>query len=479
MFGLVLGAGAAGPARAKSLFVAGTNGAPVSLGAVPCSVDGPIYVGAARVRPWEHVVCTSTQSWVWANGVDVAADGELRLQAWDVTITGPTRIAAGSTFVASPEGAPAPWGREDCAPGARECNPCVEDVGGTFLSLFGDGPYEQTTHAWHFDPDGSYPPQGLVPQSAFDHGDVKAHVQTLVRTNSAERPIALVYSGCKSCAWKASPGVLVLVDDALEIERMYHTWDIHPTGLVNLGTMLLYGDKGAPEVTGTTGYVVRMFPLDTGIDFPATHFGYLRLPDPGLEPGRPTPGGGMTMIALDSGGFLLVTTGPGGRKKRKFTDFFYVLPEPGYDGPRPLGTLTLDDPESLEFAVSVEHLARWELDAENDGGPRDKAFDFSENASGVVECGTGDLYLIHSGSKRGLAGRPTFYRLSRVTWESGVGPQLEPVAWGTLPETPKCTGRASATAWADGGGKMELYCSEYRMLPAGDDDVRFTRRYLP
>ncbi|RMG93758.1 MAG: hypothetical protein D6705_17790 [Deltaproteobacteria bacterium] len=138
-------------------------------------------------------------------------------------------------------------------------------------------------------------------------------------------------------------------------------------------------------------------------------------------------------------------------------------------------------PESYEFSASIEHLARWSLEdpVDDEEKPSAVAYNFSENVSSVVECGTGEIYLIHSGVKKGNFGALTFYRLSHVRWESGVGPQLEPIAWGTVAHDPACKGRASATVWADGSGGMELYCSEYRMKTRRDDSIRFTRRYLP
>ncbi len=462
-------------ARAQPLEVAGTAEAPYPLGAVPCTRWDDIDIEHGRVRPFEDVTCTSRAGHVLADAVEVEARGALTMQAQDVVLSGESLVAGAADLWMRTEGPAAPWAEDGCAWGASDCNPCVDDVPGAFLAAF-DGVSE--TYYWEYAAWDHYPPADLQPADTFAKPLADSHFQGFAVTTAPGQ--ALTHSRSKHAS---GPGYLLLVDPDQGLERIYPTWDKHPSGLAVLGRHLVYGDKNA-ALTGTTGYVLRLFPADTDLAYPAEHAGYLRLPDPGLGK-RPAFGGGGAMVKLRSGGYLLMVTFPGGRDdivpidNRKFTDVFYLMGEPGFDGPWALGALSPSDPGSLRFALSVEHLGRWELEDDSDpDSPAHKRFDFSENLTLVSECGTGDVYAIHGGSINGNAFKATSYRLSRLDW-TPEGPALEPVAWGTVPTNlERCAGRAAAVAWARPDHGLDMFCVEME-ANVGEARVHYRRYTAP
>jgi len=90
---------------------------------------------------------------------------------------------------------------------------------------------------------------------------------------------------------------------------------------------------------------------------------------------------------------------------------------------------------------------------------RKQPFAYSENLSVVTECGTGDLYTVHTTGTYALTGTG-YWRLSRIEG-TGAEPRLAHIAIREQPQREgSCHHRSSATVGVDPNGKLEFLCSE-------------------
>ena len=461
----------AGPVSAAPLGIEGGLEGPFPLGAVPCSARDGIDIRDARVRPWEDVTCTSEQGAIFLEDVEVVPDGVLRAHGPDVVLTGDSQIRPGASVLLGGSEPAAPWGEEACVPGEDDCNPCVDGVVDQFLGLFDDAQYEEDTLYWEFELGGFYSPAQERALYALSSPRARTHVQGLVATNSEVHPLAGVYSRAEN----SRRGYAFFVDANGDLSLLFKTWSRHPSSASVLGEFLVFGDKNA-ELAGTGGYLLRLFPVATLTLLNAPFRGYLPLPNPEMHNPGPTMGGGATLARLRSGGMILITTGPGkSNEKPKFTDFFYLMRDPGVLGPLPLGSTRPD----RRYAMSVEYLGRWYNDPSVENAAASWKYDSSQNLTSMVECGTGDVYVMHAGVWKDELTGPGTYRLSKVAWTGDGGPRLEPVAWGKVStDAERCAVRASGTAWAAPDGSMEIYCSEYRATGL-ENRMHFTRRRVP
>jgi hypothetical protein len=196
------------------------------------------------------------------------------------------------------------------------------------------------------------------------------------------------------------------------------------------------------------------------------------------------------MVKLTSGGYLLLTTGPGGKSDDpRFTDFFYVIGKPDDAG---AGRSALGEVDgSGAFDLEMHHVGRWTSPIpgtpEDGDGAASAEYRFAENLTVIPECDSGDIYVIHTAALDGelaaleldLYGQG-YWRLSRVSWHGGR-PVLEPLLVQTEDNDPhKCHQRSAATAWVASDHRLHLYCSEYKAidLEAGRK-MNFRRTSLP
>ena len=465
LVGVWLG-GRGAPASAAPLRILGTTDDPVRLAAAPCTHAGDIELDEAQLRQGERKVCTATAGGlITADSIEVKSYGELVLQADDVVLTGEVVIRPQAEFSIRSAGvAPQPWADVSCFPPLDgDCNHCVDDVPTAFLRLFPGNPhsdFQVDTHFWDYKLYNYYAPIPATPAQTFVSPLATRHIQGFVQTNSEAYPFAATNSG---------KGNVMIIDEDLALEQIYETWDGHPSGAWVLGSFLMYGDKNKAK-TGTGSYVMRMLAINDWLTPVAANDAFLKLPNPGLPGGGPTFGGGGGMVKLDSGGYLLISTGGGGDADPK-TDFFYTIGDESGTGVVPFATVDFKD---HSFAHQIEHLARW-VNTEVPGvESTSEDLDHSENVTVIPECGTGDIYVMHTSCFFPLCIDGS-YRLSVVDWSDG-GPQLEPVAWASHDQDEgTCYVRAAATGYAGGDGDLEIFCSELWAV-TGESEMHFTRR---
>ncbi len=458
------------PASAAPLRIMGSATGPARLAAAPCTHVGDIELDDAQLRRGERKVCTATAGGtITAASLQVEPYGELVLQAAVVTLTDEVVIRPQAEFSIRSAGVAAqPWADVSCNPTFDgDCNHCADDVPANFLRLFNGNPhsdFQVDTHYWDYDLYHVYPPTIVTPAQSFVSPWPDWHIQGFVQTNSPAYPFAATNSG---------KGNVMIIDDELALDRIYETWDGHPSGAWVLGSFLMYGDKNL-LLTGTGSYVMRMLSIDAGVPVLADD-AFLKLPNPGLPGGGPTFGGGGGMVKLDSGGYLLISTGGGGDADPK-TDFFYTIGDEAGTGVVPFATV---DPKDKTFSHQIEHLARWVNEEIPGVESTSEDLDHSENLTVIPECGTGDIYVMHSSCFNlgvDCTSGSGYYRLSIVNWTDD-GPQLEPVAWGSHDMSMhSCFVRAAATGYVGGDGDLEIFCSEYRAT-SGESKMHFERRY--
>jgi hypothetical protein len=168
-----------------------------------------------------------------------------------------------------------------------------------------------------------------------------------------------------------------------------------------------------------------------------------------LKIDKPSFGGGLGLVRLSPGHYLVMTTGPGGQKSRPRYHHYYHL---GFKNGHPQQLKYLgQSPSSVP--------SNW---------PR--GFAFSENMSVITECGTGDIYTIHtSGDEKGVSAISGngYWRLSRLQSQGGKL-SLNPVkAFITKQNMHNCNVRAAATVYANRQHKLKFYCHGYAKDPDG------------
>ena len=425
------------------------------LAGVPCANDGDVEVANASVEAEETVTCT-------------ADGGTIRIRS--------TTVAAGARFHLTTSGPAVPFARTDCDD-ADTCNYCVDDVVQQFVDLFDGG--DDDALAWRYKRNKRYDPSGRKPKHALENGDFHAHVQGFVKTNSPDLPFAGTYSG-KAGVGKETDGVVFVVrknGSRYELDALHEAWHQHPSGASILGRFLLFGDK----VHADDRYALRLIDLDAhdvestaSVDLPT--FCLLdECPSKDDESGT-TMGGGVGMVQLGSGGWLLLTSGPGGKSDApRATDFFYVI---GKDAPGAAGRSALGEVDEAGLLdVEIEHLGRWTSPIpgtpEDGDGAASSAYRFAENLTVLPECGTGEVYVVHTAALDGELSTPAieldlygegYWRLSRVRWQAGR-PVLEPLVVEIEDNDPhKCHQRSAATAWAGSDHRLQLFCSEYKAI---------------
>ena len=318
-----------------------------------------------------------------------------------------------------------------CAFGQNDCNVCAANVQQQFQKASAKQ-INWSRKRWNFTWPQTYPPQNIRPFDVFD-GDPKyalgipdTHVQGFVRTNSNLYP----YAGSHS--HKRKGGIFVVKQGANGeqfLSSLHQTTGRHPSGVQVIGRYLIYGE-------GT-----RLFFKDINS----------RNQDYDIQLTAPNArfGGGLGIIKLADNNHLLITTGPGGQKAGpRFNRFYHLRSANG----RPSSLTYINESTTVKPQQWPGILA------------------FSENMSLIPECGTGDVYAIHTtGDEQGLsaiAGKG-YWRLSKLV-TNGKALGLKAVnAFTTGQDMKRCNVRASATVNVNPRNKLEFVCHGYAKDPDG------------
>ncbi|MCF6190280.1 MAG: hypothetical protein L3J51_07370 [Cocleimonas sp.] len=325
-------------------------------------------------------------------------------------------------------------GDVSCRSGESDCNICAANVQQQF-SRAAAGQLRWRKLSWHFSWPQKYPPNGTRPLDVFDGkpayplGIPNKHIQGFARTNSAHFPFVGTHShkrkGSVFTVAKNSNG-------SMSLASLQKSRGGHPSGIQVIGDFLIYGDGGMlifkdiNSVNQTRTKSIRITPK--------ARFGY---------------GGGLGLLRLSNNNLLVLTSGPGSQDKRPRYNYFYkVQTQNGM--PQKL-TLLSKSRSSIP--------ANWP-----------KNLGFSENLSLITECGTGDIYSVHTtGSSQGI-GSVTgngYWRLSKLVEQQGKL-SLSPLSvFYTRQNMSSCNISSAATVYVNHQHKLEFYCHGFAKDPSG------------
>ncbi len=324
-------------------------------------------------------------------------------------------------------------GITNCQQGDADCNVCASNVQQQFQQAEA-GQLSWQTKPWRFTWPQSYPPSNKRPLDIFDGepafalGIPDTHVQGFVRTNSSRFP----YAGSHS--HKTQGGVFVITqhdDGKKHLASLHPSKTKHPSGVHILGKYLVYGENN-----------ILMF-KDLNSQLQQHN---IELPMPGPKANF---GGGLGLIKLSNNKHLLITSGPGGQNHLPRFHRFYQLES--LNG----------QPARLTFINQIPAInpTQW---------PR--SFAFSENLTAITECGTGDIYTIHtSGDEKGISAinGNGYWRLSKLELQQGAL-TLKPLrGFSSQQNMLTCAIRAAATAYVTPQHQLEFYCHGYAKDPDG------------
>lgn len=315
-----------------------------------------------------------------------------------------------------------------CANGQNDCNMCAANVQQQFQKASARQ-INWSRKRWDFTWPQAYPPQNVRPLDVFD-GDPEyalgipdTHIQGFVRTNSRLYP----YAGSHS--HKRKGGIFVVKQGANGsqfLSSLHQTSGRHPSGVQIIGRYLIYGE-------GTRLFFKDMNSRNQDYD--------IQLTAP-----KARFGGGLGIIKLADNHHLLIATGPGGQKAGPRYNRFYHLKSVN------------GRPSSLTYIneSTTKNPQQWP-----------KTLAFSENMSLITECGTGDVYSIHStGDSIAITGKG-YWRLSKLV-TNGKALGLKAVNAFTIGQNLKrCSMRATGTVNVNARNRLEFVCHGYAKDPDG------------
>ena len=318
-----------------------------------------------------------------------------------------------------------------CRRGQADCNVCATNIKQQF-SQAAAGRLNWRSKPWRFNWPQKYPPNGLRPLDIFDGDPAYAlgipdtHVQGFVRTNSARYP----YAGSHS--HKKIGGLFVIQqerDGKKYLSTLHQTRSRHPSGVAVIGKYLVYAEGGQL--------------IFKDLESPYQRVDYrIKIPRPGF-------GGGLGVVKLSPNNHLLISTGPGGQKQGpRYNRFYHLKTQNG----RPVSI-------KLVSETSNQIPAKWP-----------KILNYSENLSVMTECGSGDIYTVHTtGDEKGVSAirGNGYWRLSKLSNRGGQL-SLNPVsAFSNQQNMSSCNVRAAATVYVNPQHKLEFYCHGYAKDPDG------------
>ena len=317
-----------------------------------------------------------------------------------------------------------------CRTGEADCNVCANNVKQQFQKA-ATGKIKWQTKPWYFTWPQRYNPYALRPLDVFDGKPVYAlgipdkHIQGFVKTNSARFPFA----GSHSHKQKGSIFVVGASKGRHSLSTLQQTKTNHPSGVHTLGRYLVYAD-GVDLTFKDLNSPLHKTEIRFRIDMPAS-------------------GGGLGLTRLSKNNVLLITTNPGGQGSApRYHQFYHLQTNDG----RPVKLSYISQSSSIVPT----------------GWPR--GFKYSENLSVITECGTGDIYTIHtSGDEKGVAAikGKGYWRLSQLQTQQGKL-SLRPISgFSSRQNMNSCNLRAAATVFANAQHKLEFYCHGYAKDPDG------------
>lgn len=363
-------------------------------------------------------------------------------------------------------------GDPNCRRGEPDCNRCTADVAGQFRKI-ASGQKQRKEKPWRFKWGREYEPEAIKPFDAFDEdspfsdsfGLSTAHPQGFVRTNSNR----YMYAGSHSQYEARKPGTIFIIEQTPDGKKylayLHRAKTRHPSGVHVLGRYLIFGERphGSRDL-------LRVIDLDrANVRQDIAHL----MPEPAADDpfaGDKLFGGGIGMARLIDGSYLLISSHPGSRDDRPRFHRFY----------RVTGDISNPDQLRIRFVRQQQYTHPPQF-----GSTERK---YSENLSLITECGSGDIYAIHSsGDSEGpaaLIGRG-YWRLSKLV-VSTAGIELQPIDVYEVPQNAQsCHMRSAASAGVNASSKLELLCHQYRkdpdpslfnplpILPGGNDSWTF------
>lgn len=322
-------------------------------------------------------------------------------------------------------------GSTRCREGRDDCNFCAVNVQQQFQKAAAKQISWQRKR-WNFTWPQPYPPNNVRPLDIFDGDPAYAlgipnkHVQGFVRTNSRLYP----YAGSHS--HKRRGGIFVVKQGAngtQTLSSLHQVKGKHPSGVQIIGRYLVYG-VGSRLIFKD----IESFNQTTNISLTAQGANF---------------GGGLSIVKLARDNHLLMVTGPGGQKPgTRYNRFYHLKSVNGR-------------PRSLRFInrSTTTKPSQWP-----------NILNYSENMSAITECGTGDVYTVHTtGDQQGIgaiAGKG-YWRLSKlVTNGSALG--LKAVnAFAITQDIKRCNVRAAATVNVNPQNRLEFACHGYAKDPDG------------
>lgn len=326
-------------------------------------------------------------------------------------------------------------GDTSCRAGEADCNVCAVNVQQQFKKA-ASGQISWRTKPWRFSWPQQYPPNGKRPLDIFDGNAAYAlgipdeHVQGFVRTNSSRFP----YAGSHS--HKRRGGIFVIrqePDGKKYLSSLHQTKSRHPSGVHILGKYLVYGENSALVFKDLNSPDQKQ-----DIRLPLSSAG-----------AKANFGGGLGVLRVSKDNYLVVISGPGGQDSRpRFNRFYHLRAVNG----RPQSLVYITESASVKPADWPQVLK------------------FSENLSLITECGTGDIYAIHTtGDEKGIKAinGNGYWRLSRLKEKYG-SLSLQPLnAFASRQNMTSCNIRAAATVYVNNQNKLEFYCHGYAKDPDG------------
>ncbi len=342
-------------------------------------------------------------------------------------------------------------GAASCRATDPDCNRCTAGVVSQFQKVkLGQATWK--TKPWRFEWGRKYPPYDVDGYQAFDEdsdlanglGISYSHPQGFVRAN---RPGAM-YVGSHSRHDARKPGtIFVIRQDARGrkyLAALHRTRHKHPSGVHMLGKYVLFGDRQG------SANQLRMIDLDRRRSRHDITHALPTITGPSSSV-RPNFGGGLGSAKMSDGSYLLVSTVNGGKAPGPRYDQFFIMKGP------------LSDPEALTISFVGAHRY------ENPSWAR-KDFRYSENVSLITECGTRDIYAVHTsgdGRESGVDGLEGggYWRLSKLEKRDGAL-RFRPISVFEMSQnTANCHIRSSATVGVAPNGKLEFLCHQYRKDP--------------
>ena len=272
-----------------------------TLAAIPCSNHGDLEITGEdiRVTPGQSVTCTSTGGDVRINNITIEDGGTFTVSA--------------SEHSHSPENEQnTQWADTSCTSGilgSSDCNVCANNVRQQFDDLFGEQVVKSESF-WKLGQKTHYTPSNNRPRDVFSPGPIgiARHIQGFVKTNPG------TFAGTYSHK-KGKKGSIFFVgydrlNDRLILNDLHEAWNDHPSGMSMLGSHVIFGDTRDNQLNSALGRDLRVIRASETRTVSSTSLFVDNWKTNGKNL-KFKAGGGVGMVKLNSGGYLLITTSPG------------------------------------------------------------------------------------------------------------------------------------------------------------------------